>query len=63
MQLHSIVEYGMILRIHSKTSTVQPLKFSNGQVISSHICLAYDRLSMLELKLTDVSKMIPCTGT
>ena len=36
---HAIIKCGMKLLIHSKTSTVQPLKFRNGQVISSHTLL------------------------
>ena len=32
----SIIKCGMKLHIHSQTSTVQPLKFGNGYVISSH---------------------------
>ena len=30
---------GMGLFIHSQTSTMQPLKFGNGEVISSHTVL------------------------
>ena len=44
----------MKLLIHSLTSTVAPLKFRNGLVISSHILLACDYLSMLGLKLNHV---------
>ena len=31
------VMYGMKLPIHSQTSTIAPLKFGNGYIISSHI--------------------------
>ena len=34
-----IINCWIKLLIHSKTSTVQPLKFGNGQVISSHTLL------------------------
>ena len=36
----SIMKCGMKLLIHSKTSKVQPLKFGNELVISSHILKA-----------------------
>ena len=32
----SIIKYGMKLLTHSQTSTVQPLKFGNGEVFLSH---------------------------
>ena len=35
----SIIKCGIKLLIHSQTSTVQPLKFGNGKVISSHTLL------------------------
>ena len=40
----------MKLLIHSQTSTVQPLKFENEQVISCHIYWACDYLSMTTTK-------------
>ena len=39
-----------------QTSTVQPLKFENGYVISPILFYACDCLSMLELKLSCVNK-------
>ena len=41
----------MKLLIHSRTSTVQPLKFGTGQAISPHALLGiYGHLSLLGLK-------------
>ena len=50
----------MKLLVHSQTSVVQPFKFGNGQVISSHT--SYNRchyLSTLGLKLNHFSKRGP----
>ena len=52
---------GMKILIHSQTSTVQLLKFWNGYLISSHnLLITCDYLSILELKLIQVSKRGPC---
>ena len=48
----------MKLLIHSQTSTVSPLKFGNGQVMSSH-SLPGMYISMLRLKFQPVSKRGP----
>ena len=44
--------------IHSQTSTVAPLKFGNGYVISSLTLLACEYISMLGLKLIHVSERV-----
>ena len=49
----------MKLFSHSQTSTVQPLKFGNGEIISSHDLLISDYLSMLGLELNHVIKRGP----
>ena len=41
----------MELIIHSKTSTVAPLKFSNGEVISSHMLLGMQLLIHAGIKV------------
>ena len=46
----------MKLLIHSQTSTVQPLKFGNGYIISPTLYWACDYLSMLGLKLIHASQ-------
>ena len=46
----------MNVLIHCQTSTAQPLKFGNWQVISSHIYNGCDYLSLLGLRLIHVSK-------
>ena len=46
--------------IHSQTSTVQLLKFWNVYlVISSHILMGCDYISILGLKLISVNEMVP----
>ena len=42
---------GMKLLIYSQTSTVQPLKFGNGEVISSQILLGMGLLIHAEIKV------------
>ena len=42
---------GMKLLIHSYTSTVQPLKFANGYVISSHTLRGMRLLIHAEIKV------------
>ena len=49
-------KYGMILFIHSYASTVQPLKFNNGWVISSDTFWACNYLSKLGLQLIHISE-------
>ena len=44
----------MKLRIHTHTSTVQPLKLGNGKIISSHSLLITDYLSMQALNLIHI---------
>ena len=44
------------LLIHSQTSTMPPLKFGDGWIISSHIYNGCNYLSMLGLKLINASK-------
>ena len=55
----SIIKCEMKLLIHSQTSTVQPLKFGNGQVISSHTLLGMWLLIHAGLKLIHVSNRGP----
>ena len=54
-----LIKCGMKLLIHSQTSTVQPLKFGNGQLISHHTLRACDCLSMLGSKSNHVVKRHP----
>ena len=54
------VKWGMTLRVHSQTSTVQPLKFGNG-VISSHKTHTVVVFSMVGLKL--IHEMYPWPET
>ena len=49
----------MILLILSQTSTVQPLKFGNAQVISSHTLLGMWLIIHAGIKLTYCSQMSP----
>ena len=49
----------MKLLIKSQTSTVQPLKFGNGNVISPHYYRVCNDLAMQRLKLIYVSKRGP----
>ena len=49
----------MKLRIHTQISTVQPLKFGNGKIISSHSLLIVDFLSMLGLTLPERTRGRP----
>ena len=46
----------MKLLVHSQTSTVRPLKFGNGWVISSHTLWGCDCLAMMRLKLILTNK-------
>ena len=55
-----LVKCGVKLLIHSPTSMVQPLKFGNGWIISTHIFWTCHYLSMLGLKWNHVSWMGPC---
>ena len=52
----------MKLLLHSKSLTVQPLKFGNGQVILSHTLLGGDYIFIMRLKLIRVSKKAPGLG-
>ena len=49
----------MELCIRSETSTVQPLKFGNGYIITSHILLVTRLLTHAGMKLIHVSKGAP----
>ena len=51
-----ILKCEMKLRIHSQTWKMQPSKFENGKVISSHIYRAVGYLSILGLQLIRVNK-------
>ena len=49
----------MELLIHSKTSTIAPLKSENGYAISSYTLSGMWLSSLLELELNHVSKKAP----
>ena len=51
-----LINFGVKLLIHSQTSMAVPLQFGDYLVISSHILLICDYLSMLGLKLIHFSK-------
>ena len=55
----SFIKCGLKLLIHSQTSTIAPLKFGNGKVISSHTLLGMWLFIRVRIKLNHISKGAP----
>ena len=58
-----IIKYGMKLLIHSQTSTMQPLQFANGEVISTPLYRPCGYLSILGIKFYLLSSKRDCWST